>query len=929
MIGLPALQSFIDQAQAVFAAKPYRDIRFPSLHNNGSPFNVPAVWTLDEARPRWDNLGVIFGEIEPQVHHDLTFWREVNDTFAPGLTILPNNGAYLFLIKQGQRETVSQNVSRSELPHTLSAHRDALFARGKLAALRGRQWSFADLDTIGDKDAIQFQHRGNLNEALQRALVGAFTAQYHASATENTSNQHAAVVKVAIAYLAARILADKGFFAPSFPSMNGSNQLPARDVINDPQRLLELTVKHTNGFFQHIYKDYLYMLPDDVLQQFAAHLGDAVTFALIDDRDVGSLYEQSILALHNLNESKKWKSNVPATFTVQIPNLQQHYTPMVIAERMLAALPLERLRPEERVIFDPAAGSGTLLLAATKRLAATPDIQLLHADERRMLLAHHVMGNDTDPNAALITQLRYALVQETLNKTFSSPEHFTTQDYEDDTAWPSSPRPRVLVANPPFQEKAAEQHAVTFLNTSLQHLQTGDQFAFVLPQSFLQATTHGWSQVRTSLAERARILETWQFPEGIVGLKARQSTCVVVGMVDSRTSYTIARAIISGAKPDIIREKGFLGQAWIGNISSGQWESATAPVPRITIPTIPLRQLFSVYVGVTRRKGIVPISYPNGDVPTKHYWQHIWWKQGKFIADPAAIPSDKRYIRYSKEFLERHRPENEAVYEQPKVLVSKRTNRGSRDPMPSYIDLVGLCHDNNVISLLPKPAQDVVHAKNIFDITAWSTLSDNEKLLWLLGILKSELAIDVMMPKRDSRSLSQASMLSFPLPTTIDRTIIAIVAEIIEMQKHDATDDDIAPLRKRLNELVEASYGHPVVPLTLTRTGKLPDMDAWQRERHEPPMAVTGMVLDVDAAKNQILLYLEGLLDDETEAWVPLPPELPGWALDGTVFMADLSESVETFADLCERPWALRHVQHTPRPYLSLSDLQEKLSERM
>lgn len=509
--------------------------------------------------------------------------------------------------------------------------------------------------------------------------------------------------------------------------------MAARDVINDPLRLLELTVKHTNGFFTHIYEDHLHTLPDNVLQQLAAHLGDAVTFALIDDRDVGSLYEQSILALHNLNESRTWKNKVPAPFTVQIPNLQQHYTPMAIAERMLAALPLERLRPEERVIFDPAAGSGTLLLAATKRLAVMPDIQLLHADERRMLLAHHVMGNDIDPNAARITQLRYALVQETLNATFPSPEHFTKQDYEDYTAWPSSPRPRVLVANPPFQEKGAEQHAVTFLNTSLQHLQTGDQFAFVLPQSFLQATTHGWSQVRTSLAERAHILETWQLPEGVIGLESEQATCVISGVIEAhKPHFVIALAIFSRAHKDVVQRQGFLGQAWV-----------------------------------------------------------------------------------------------------------------------------------------------------------------------------------------------------FPLPTTIDRTIIAIVAEIIEMQKQDATDDDIAPLRERLNELVEASYGHPVVPLTLTRTGKLPDMDEWQRERDEPPMAVTGMVLDVDAAKNQILLYLEGLLDDETEAWVPLPPELPGWALDGTVFDADISESVETFADLRMRPWALRNIQHTPRPYLSLSDLQEKLSERM
>ncbi|MEA5509334.1 hypothetical protein VB715_06105 [Crocosphaera sp. UHCC 0190] len=39
---------------------------------------------------------------------------------------------------------------------------------------------------------------------------------------------------------------------------------------------------------------------------------------------------------------------------------------------------------------------------------------------------------------------------------------------------------------------------------------------------------------------------------------------------------------------------------------------------------------------------------------------------------------------------------------------------------------------------------------------------------------------------------------------------------------------------------------------------------------------------------------------------MPILPEMPGWALDGTVFKAELSEDVETFAELKKRPWAIR-----------------------
>jgi len=74
------------------------------------------------------------------------------------------------------------------------------------------------------------------------------------------------------------------------------------------------------------------------------------------------------------------------------------------------------------------------------------------------------------------------------------------------------------------------------------------------------------------------------------------------------------------------------------------------------------------------------------------------------------------------------------------------------------------------------------------------------------------------------------------------------------------------------------------------------------------------------------LLRLSGLLDDNEEAWLPLPQELPGWALNGTVFRAELTEDIETFEELSQRPWALRKFRHTPYPYLSNDELKTKLS---
>jgi hypothetical protein len=901
----------VQTATAAFAplAAPYEHIPFPAITDDANPFQVRAIWTLDHTRPRWNNLAVIAAEVDHDTNQDLTWWHRVSAEFDLPLTILVNGHQYVLLTRQDSGAVTTETVDPPELRQILEAKREALFSPSRLAALRGGQLTFADLDTLSPKYNVQFRHRIQLDQALENAITNAFTAQRQTGT--GSESQDAAVIEVAIAYLAARILADKGFFAPYPPS------------VNDPRKLLQLTVEHINGFFRRICDNHLHVLSDTILEQLAAYLGSSVTFALVNDLDVGHLYEQSVLLLN-----KRKKKKALDSLEIAVPNLQQHYTPVAIAERMLAALPLERLRPEERVVFDPVAGSGTLLLTATKRLATMPDIAALAHDHRREYLATHVIGNDMDPNAELITRVRYTLVQETLSETFPAPTHFSTRDYKENTAWPTSPRPRVLITNPPFAEEAGTQKAVDFLQNAMQHLQEGDQFACILPQSFLTATTHGWQDVRKLVAERSHILETWQFPEGIIGLKARQATCVVSGIIGKKKWYSVARAVISAAGRESIHKQGFPGQTWVGSVAPDQWREVVAPVPRINTPAISLKQLFSVHIGVTLKPDVPPVSHPDESVPTKRFWKHSWRKSQnrRFWINPEIVPFEKRYIRYGKEYLKSYQPNDEMVYDSPKILVSRSTNRGAKEPISAYLDVLGLCPISDIYCIVPIYPQDGFIHDATFDQKIWVSLTYNERLLWLLGILNSELAIDILMPERDARHIDKDNWLNFPLPTTIDREIITIVDDIIRREQRDAPDAEIAPLRRRLNAVVEAAYGHPVRPLSLVRTGELPDAPQWQAERKEKPMSVTGQVLDVDAEKNQVLLSLAGLVDDEPEAWVPLPPELPGWALDGTVFSADISATVETFAMLRARPWALRNVKHTPRPYLSLSDLQAKLT---
>ena len=130
--------------------------------------------------------------------------------------------------------------------------------------------------------------------------------------------------------------------------------------------------------------------------------------------------------------------------------------------------------------------------------------------------------------------------------------------------------------------------------------------------------------------------------------------------------------------------------------------------------------------------------------------------------------------------------------------------------------------------------------------------------------------------------------------------------------------------RIQLNEIVEESYGNPHW-IEIKRTGEPPELGLWKSEQTKPTLTVIGQVLEISQGNTQILLYLSGLLDDDEEAWLPILPEMPGWALDGTVFEAELSEDVETFEQLSAHPWAIRRFRHTPYPYLTNEELKQKL----
>ena len=907
------LDNVIEIAHRVWGIEPHRHVRIPPAQGDQQPIPVDALWTDYGLRPNSNNLSFMVQSVHES---EIDKWKQRLRCWPIRAGLLVSDEIYILQYYTASGTLEERIVDRDSLYLELTRQDSDLFKPKSLAQFRSGQLTLADFEESVSVNSLSFllRQRKELDQAFQEAIQGVL-AEIGVPTKRNQKNQISSRheiaghgIRVAIAFLAGRILEDKGFF--------GSESLIPTD---DPRLLLEKTVPHANGFFKKALEESIPHLSDTILQRLAANLGSRVSFSLVDHRDVGLLYERAIKQLPSYIEGEKWT------------DLQRHYTPVAIAEKMLELLPLERLRPEERIIFDPAAGSGSLLLAATSRLAGMIDIPE-NLEARKSYLANHVVGNDLDQYADLVTQLRYTLARESLGQDipFPFPNNFTHQDYELLNKQNMGIKPRVIVANPPFAEDGNTQRAARFIEKALSWLEQGSQFAFVLPQSFLTNTTHGIPNTRRLLSENCQIFEVWQCPEKAIGIEAEQAVCIILGEV-SKSKIIIpstARAVFSRAKDTVsnIRDNGFLGTQWITRLNSDNWEVFTASPIDIQIPTIPLGNLFFVFNGVTPSRHYKPVSQCPPNTECKLNWRMKWRDINRLWADPSRVRENERWIRYGRKFLHTAVLNNSHLFDLPKIFVGRKVNRGSLYPLASQLDTTGLCPDNNIFCVLP--AQQAGKSPQLPDnkkfVQEWNQLTYEDQRLWLLGILSSKIANSLSLIGRKTHEITSDQLCKLLLPQKIDARIIKITRQIIERDQKYLDIPEPDNLRIQLDKIVEESYGNPHW-IEIKRTGEPPELELWKSEQTKSTLTVIGQVLEISQDNTQILLYLSGLLDDEEEAWLPILPEMPGWALDGTVFEAELSDYIETFEQLAQHPWAIRRFRHTPYPYLTNEELKQKL----
>jgi hypothetical protein len=296
------------------------------------------------------------------------------------------------------------------------------------------------------------------------------------------------------------------------------------------------------------------------------------------------------------------------------------------------------------------------------------------------------------------------------------------------------------------------------------------------------------------------------------------------------------------------------------------------------------------------------------------YFSFDYVGDDRLWANPERRPETARWVSRWKRIV----TSNAAFLAGPKLIVSRATNRGARRPYRICYDDQGHWPSMNHHCIVPRVSMAACVP------SAYERLTVQERLFWLAGIFSSSFAIQLVLGRRSARHAGKDTWLGLPLPLEVDLDVIRLVRAIIE-EEQAPNGRALLPLRRReLDDLIWRAYGAPAIS-EIPRIRADHWNDQLEKASQEPSTSLVGQVMEVgqQGGEDRILLHISGM-EPEQEAWLPLPLEMPGWALDGTSFVATVPERVRSIRDLEDRA-ALRDFKHPPRDYESLDELEERL----
>jgi hypothetical protein len=193
-----------------------------------------------------------------------------------------------------------------------------------------------------------------------------------------------------------------------------------------------------------------------------------------------------------------------------------HRTPRTIVRYIVERIPFSPSGDDERIVFEPCAGSASFLIGAMNALRHNlPDAP---PDARHKYFVKHLAGIENDPFGVEISKLTLTLAD------FPNPDGWKIAAgdvFKQGVMTGFLQRAGVVLCNPPFEDfkenqrpaygVATPRKPAELLNRVLDDLHPAGVLGFVLPRNFVDG--NGYARVRKRLAERFENLHLTVLPD--------------------------------------------------------------------------------------------------------------------------------------------------------------------------------------------------------------------------------------------------------------------------------------------------------------------------------------------------------------------------------------------------------------------------------
>jgi len=688
--------------------------------------------------------------------------------------------------------------------------RRALDPRAVSAAKRGaRQLSLFPID-VRLLDAA----RGHSVETLTKRVEGVF---HKLLAAEHWPP--AATGRVVIGSLASVIIRDK-----------------YGDDMTTPVEILNAALRRHADYFKFLERQH--EGAPAAVEGAIADLAEGVDYSAIDARSINMVYEHLMVT----------------------PELRKEfgifYTPTEFANEVLEALPIETIAPEERLVLDPACGSGNLLLAAQERMEGIAPGSWTTPQTHDWLKAH-VFGWDIDPVSVEIGRLSLLLSALPLGNNW----HVERVDLLGDAV--PEIRPTIIVSNPPWHNPRGKRQetAGAFINRSVGLLASDGLLACVLPATWLTSSTARNS--RELLYDNCEVFEVWRLPRDLFAPDARFGCAVVFakkGRNPKRSSYAF-RWIGSGK---VERE------AFLNHHISTYRSLAPIPIASDGVGWGPVQAALAKHVNerVSNVANVVSGVVQSGTPSTT--------SRGGLRVLPRGAP----YTPYGQVDLEATilvrsildfspSGRDASRFGRPQVLVQAHRNPDTPWRVRPLLDPYGVIPANSWHAIIPKSGSP----------------ADSEALVALLA---SGIASVWVHSQAATLNIPKTAFESFPLPAPWSAHVTAFARLGARLVRAGPT----AEVLRDIENLAFTSYKFDsttvnaverILAISIAPEGRFRyDLPVILPE--ERPVAVEmqpGAVLGVDGVQ----LRIWTVSGPEEGQLVELPEHLPGWlAVEGAVF---------------------------------------------